>query len=94
MPIVKVLEKGQATLPAKIRQDIGLETGDYVMVEKEGSRIVLTPQAVVERDPKIDAALEKALADVRAGRTVPFTSKAEFDAWLETEEGKQFTKPE
>lgn len=91
MPIVKVLEKGQVTLPAKLRQEIGLETGDYVRVEKEGSRIVLTPQAVVERHPDIDAALDTALEDVRAGRLSPkFSSMKEFKAWLETPEGKKF----
>ena len=54
---------------------------------------MLTPQAVVTRHPEIDAAIAEGLADIRAGRTVPFTNKVEFDTWLETEEGRQFTKP-
>lgn len=91
MPIVKVLEKGQVTLPAKIRQEVGLETGDYVKVEKEGSRIVLTPQAMVERHPEIDQAIAEGLEDVRAGRLSPkFSSMKEFKAWLKTPEGKKF----
>jgi predicted transcriptional regulator len=55
---------------------------------------VLTPQAVTPRYPEVDAAIAEGLADIRAGRTAPFTSKAAFDAWLETKEGKRFTKPE
>ena len=46
MPLVKVKEKGQVTLPAKIRERHGLSVGDYVEVREEGNRIVLVPQAV------------------------------------------------
>ena len=94
MPLVKVQQKGQVTLPPKIRQGVGLGAGDYVRIEREGNRIVLTPQTIAPRHPQADAAIVEGLADIRAGRTVPFTSKAAFDAWLETEEGKRFTKPE
>ena len=94
MPLVKIKEKGQVTLPAKIRQGVGLGTGDYVKIEMEGRRIVLTPQAIAPRDSEVDAVIAEGLADIRAGRTAPFTNKAAFDAWLETAEGKRFTKPE
>lgn len=94
MPLAKIKDKGQVTIPAELRQRVGLDVGDYVEVKEEGNRIVLIPQAVVERDPEIDAALKRALADVRAGRTARFDSKTEFDAWLETEEGQQFTNRE
>ena len=53
MPLVKVQEKGQVTLPARIRQGIGLGAGDYVKIEMEGSRIVLTPQVIAPRHPAI-----------------------------------------
>ena len=36
MPLVKIKEKGQVTLPAKIRRGVGLGTGDYVKIEMEG----------------------------------------------------------
>ena len=92
MPLVKVKEKGQVTLPAKIRQEIGLDTGDYVKIEMEGSRIVLTPQAIAPRHPDIDAALAEGFAEIRAGWVSPkFESAEAFDAWLETDEGKKFT---
>jgi AbrB family looped-hinge helix DNA binding protein len=92
MPLVKIQPKGQVTLPSKLRQQAGIGVGDYVEVIQEGNRIVLIPQEVAPRHPAIDAALEEALADVRAGRVSPkFTDMAEFDAWLETPEGKNFT---
>ena len=91
MPLVKIKEKGQLTLPAKIRERHGLNVGDYVEVTEDGNRIVLVPQDVAPRHAAIDAAIAEGLADIRARRTVPFTSKADFDAWLETDEGKRFT---
>src|SRR5450631_4418130 len=36
MPLVKIQEKGQVTLPVKIRHAVGLNSGDLVMIEKEG----------------------------------------------------------
>ena len=92
MPLVKIKEKGQLTLPAKIRARHGLAVGDYVEVKEEGSRIVLVPQEVVARHPEIDAAIAEGLADIAAGRVTPsFTNMKELDAWLETDEGKKFS---
>ena len=92
MPLVKIKEKGQLTLPAKIRERHGLAVGDYVEITEEGNRIVLVPQDVVERHPVIDAAIAEGLADIQAGRVTPaFESMEAFETWLETDKGKQFT---
>jgi AbrB family looped-hinge helix DNA binding protein len=91
MPLAKVKQKGQVTIPAGIREELGLEEGDYVEIAREGRRIVLTPKDVIDRHPAIDAALAEGLEDVRAGRISPsFKSMKEFEAWLATEEGKRF----
>jgi AbrB family looped-hinge helix DNA binding protein len=91
MPLVKVQEKGQVTLPTKIRREVGLDPGDYVTIEREGDRIVLIPQEIAPRHPEIDAAIAEGLADIRAGRVSPaFDSAEEFHVWLETDEGKKF----
>jgi AbrB family looped-hinge helix DNA binding protein len=91
MPLAKVKQKGQVTIPAKIRGELGLDEGDYVEVTREGGRIVLTPQDIAPRHPEIDAALAEGLADARAGRlSPPFSSMKEFKVWLKTEEGKKF----
>lgn len=91
MPLAKVKQKGQVTIPAGIREELGLHEGDYVEVTREGTRIVLTPQEVAPRHPEIDAALAEALDDERAGRLSPgFSSMEEFKAWLKTPEGKKF----
>ena len=93
MPLAKVKQKGQVTIPAKIRGELGLDEGDYVEVSREGSRIVLTPKETVDRHPAIDAALAEALEDERTGRMTPaFDSMKELEAWLKTSEGKKFSE--
>ena len=93
MPLVKIKEKGQLTLPAKLRERHGLAVGDYVEITEEGSRIVLVPQEIVERHPDIDAAIAEGLADIRAGRVTPaFANMREYRAWRKTPEGKKFAR--
>lgn len=92
MPLAKVKQKGQVTIPAGIRDELGLDEGDYVEITREGSRIVLTPQDIAPRHPEIDAALAEALEGGRAGRLSPsFKSMKEFKSWLKTPEGKKFS---
>jgi AbrB family looped-hinge helix DNA binding protein len=94
LPLAKVKQKGQVTIPADIRERVGLAVGDYVEVREEGRRIVLTPQEIAPRHPEIDAAVAEGLADARAGRVSPkFSSMKEFKAWLKElkgPEGKKF----
>jgi len=93
MPLVKIKDKGQVTLPAKLRERHHLSAGDYVEVKEEGNRIVLIPQDVAPRHPGIDAVLREALDDERAGRVTPsFENMGEYRGWRKTPEGKKFTK--
>ena len=57
MPIVRVLEHGQVTLPKQFRDVLGLQKGDLAEAELEGERIVITPKKQVE-----DKAWEELLA--------------------------------
>lgn len=91
MPLARVKQKGQVTIPATIREELGLREGDYVEVTTKGGRVVLTPQEIAPRHPAIDAALAEALKEERAGRISPaFGSVEEFEAWLKTPEGHKF----
>lgn len=93
MPLVRIKDKGQVTLPARLRERRGLRTGDYMDVREEGDRIVLIPQAVAPRHPEIDKAVAEGLADVRAGRVTPAFDNAETcKAWRKTPEGRKFAK--
>lgn len=91
MPLTRVKQKGQVTIPANIREELGLHEGDYVEVTMEGSRVVLTPQEIAPRHPEIDAALAEGLADIQAGRVSPaFTTAKEIAAWQKTAEYRKF----
>ena len=57
MPIVRVLEHGQVTIPKKFRELLGLEKGDLAEAELKGERIVITPKKLVK---------EKALKKLKA----------------------------
>ena len=50
MPLVKVKEKYQVTIPAEIRRELDLKVGDYLEVEAQGGSIILKPKAVIDRE--------------------------------------------
>jgi AbrB family looped-hinge helix DNA binding protein len=58
---VKIGVSRQVVIPKKIHDQLGLEPGDYLEVELEGDRVVLTPKALVEKR------LAEGLDDVRKG---------------------------
>ena len=72
MPLVKVKDKYQVTLPASVRQKAGVAVGDFLEAKVQGKRITLTPKRVIDRE------LALALEDFRRGRFIgPFrTAKA------------------
>jgi AbrB family looped-hinge helix DNA binding protein len=49
LPLVKVKEKFQITLPAELRQALHLAVGDMLEATIEQDKIVLTPKAVIDR---------------------------------------------
>ncbi len=77
MPLVKVKEKYQVTLPAAVRQKARVAVGDLLEATVEGKKITLTPKGVVDRE------LALALEDVRKGRLHgPFNTAKDAIAFL------------
>jgi len=67
MPLVKVKEKYQVTIPASLRQKAGLAVGDLLEAKVEGKKITLSPKRVIDRE------LALALEDFKKGRSIgPF----------------------
>jgi len=44
---VKVLQKGKVTIPVDIREALGVDEGDYVTMELEAGRVVMSPVGTV-----------------------------------------------
>lgn len=73
MPLVKVKEKYQVTLPAQVRERIGVAVGDLLEAAVEGKKITLTPTALVDED--LHASLLASLVEAkRKGTLGPFRS--------------------
>ncbi len=73
-PLVKVKEKAQITLPAEVRRVLGIEEGDYLEAKVEDKRVVLIPQAVVDKFPEVELSrrgeqmLQEAMEDIKGGK--------------------------
>ena len=48
MPVVRVLEHGQVTIPKPFREALGLEKGDLAEASLEGERVVFIPKKLVK----------------------------------------------
>ena len=90
MSIVRIQRKGQVTIPTRLRIQVGLADGDLLEATAEKGRIVLTPRIGVEDEytpaqrRAIDTRLDKAEADVKAGRlSKAFSNHSEFIASLD-----------
>jgi len=44
---VKVLQKGKVTIPAEMREALGVEEGDYVTVDLEDGRLVISATGTI-----------------------------------------------
>lgn len=83
MTLVAVKTKYQVTIPQELRERLAIAEGDLLEADVKNGKLVFTPKTVIDRDPKIDAALEVALKEVKQGKTVgPFDSVEEMKASL------------
>ena len=88
MPLVKVKEKYQVTLPVSLREKVGLEVGDLLEAKIEGKKITLTPKSILDRE------LAQALKEIEEGKTYgPFNSAKAFLRSLHRETKKLKKKP-
>ena len=77
MPLVKVKEKYQVTLPATVRKKAKVAVGDLLEAQVQGNRITLIPKVAVDR-ALIEKRLAESFEDFRRGRVYgPFYSAKE-----------------
>ena len=91
--LVKVQNKGQMTIPSRVRSAVGLSDGDLVEVKAVGKKIVITPQLVIDRTkfptaadeytPEQRRVINARLAEAEKSPYYgPFRSGAEIAAFL------------
>jgi AbrB family looped-hinge helix DNA binding protein len=78
MPIGKLGQRRQVVIPKEICENLGLETGDFVEIVQEGSRVVIKPKQVVDPDdvlsPEDEAAVRQGLEDIERGNVRPWSA--------------------
>lgn len=52
MDIIKIQKKYQITLPKAFRDCFGLKIGDYIEIEQNEGKILLTPVSVIPKDQR------------------------------------------
>ncbi|MBI3606334.1 MAG: AbrB/MazE/SpoVT family DNA-binding domain-containing protein [Nitrospirae bacterium] len=78
MPIVKVKDKFQVTVPADIRAKLSLKVGDLLEATVKNGHLELSPKTLVDRE------IALAEADIKAGRYLgPFETVEEGARALE-----------
>ena len=84
MAAVKVGVSRQVVIPKKIHDKLGLAPGDYLEVEVERGKVVMTPKTLVNK--QIEKRLAEGIEDFRAGRSHgPFDSAKDAVRYLHTE---------
>ena len=72
MPIVKIKEKFQVTLPLRLRKQARLVVGDLLEASYEKGKITLSPKSLIDRR------IDESLRDYAEGRFCgPFSSTKE-----------------
>jgi AbrB family looped-hinge helix DNA binding protein len=90
--LIKVSRGGQVTIPSALRRKAGIEIGDYLEVQLEGDRLVLTPKHVIDKSQSYfwteawQQAEREAEADLKADRIERFETLEELFADLDAED--------
>lgn len=72
MSLVRVKNKYQLTLPARLREQVGVSVGDLLEAKVEKGRVIFMPKSIVDRR------VAESLEDFRKGRTLgPFSNANE-----------------
>jgi AbrB family looped-hinge helix DNA binding protein len=93
MPTTKVTRHGQITLPASVREQLGIEEGDIVEIEVEEERAVLMPKRLVDKSQayfwtrRWQKGEREADEDIKAGRVKTFESADELIKELDRKRG-------
>jgi AbrB family looped-hinge helix DNA binding protein len=101
-PLIERLgQRGRVLIPKDIREDIGLQAGDFIDVRQVNHTIVISPRWDMEEDKEltprqrayIDKRLAEAMDDIKHGRVSPVFSSADALIRHLHEQAKKLKKP-
>ncbi len=87
----KVTRNGQITLPAKVREELGIEEGDLLEISVVDEKAMLVPKKLIDKSQsyfwtkKWQDAEKEADEDIKAGRVKAFSSVDDLVKDLEKE---------
>ncbi len=92
--LVQVRKKAQLTLPQSVRQELGIEEGDFLDVQVRSGEIVLRVKKLVDKEQawfwtsRWQQGEKEAEEDIRAGRVHRFPNADEGVKFLHKRAGK------
>jgi len=96
--LIQVRKKAQLTLPLSVRQQLGVEEGDYMDVQVRDGEIVLKVKKLVDKDQawfwtkRWQQGETEAEEDIRAGRVHSFPDSKSAVAHLHKQTGNKQEK--
>lgn len=89
--LIQVRRKSQLTLPQSVRDELGIEEGDFLDVKVQDGEIVLRPKKLVDKEQewfwteRWQRGEREAEEDLRSGRVHSFDDAEEAVAFLHKE---------
>lgn len=78
LPLVRVKDKFQITIPTKVRKQIHIKKGDILEVGVKNKVIIIKPKVLLDK-ASVENAINEGLRDYKKGRIVgPFKNIKEF----------------
>jgi AbrB family looped-hinge helix DNA binding protein len=93
--LVQVRKKAQVTLPQSVRQELGIEEGDFLDIQVRSGEIVLKVKKLVDKDQawfwtnRWQQGEKEVEEDIRAGRLYNFPDAKQAVAFLHKQSGKK-----
>jgi len=82
MPLIRVVRNGQVTIPKDIRDQLGINEGDFLEVEPTEAGVFLRTKVMVDKSDALKA-LTKAFEKLRASDKVQQMDETDINAIIE-----------
>ena len=96
MPVSKLGQRRQVVIPKKIWEDLELEVGDFVEIERVEGTVVIKPKRLIDREdvltPEEEEVVRRGEAEIRRGEYVTEKFEHEMERTARKRRGKTTRK--